>query len=259
MAEPYDAVVLSPHLDDAALSCGGQIARRSDRGERLLVVTAFAADEPGPPYSPLADQLHALFGLASGVVEARRREDAAACELLGAERLHWDLPEAIYRRDGSGAFLYRRLGDLFATLPDEEERVAGELADRLATLPPSRELLVPLGAGAHIDHRLVRRAAECHDARHGGTEPLSYYEELPYAARWRAVGRALGRRRQWAAERIELSPEELKRKIEACTLYVSQIEALFGSPRRLAKRLGSYARKVGGERVWRRLGASPPD
>ncbi|MDX1643137.1 MAG: PIG-L family deacetylase [Thermoanaerobaculia bacterium] len=259
MAELYDAVVLSPHLDDAALSCGGQIARRSDRGERVLVVTVFAADEPEPPHSWLADDLHALFGLASSVIEARRREDRAACEMLGAEAAHWNLPEAIYRRGEDGDFRYRRLGDLFSTPPEEEERLGGEIADRLATLPPCRELLVPLGVGAHVDHRLVRRAAELHDTRRDGTEPLSYYEELPYAARWRAVGRALGRRREWAAERIELSPQDLERKIEACTLYVSQIEALFGSPRRLAKRLGRYARKVGGERVWRRLAPSLPD
>lgn len=42
-----DLVVLSPHYDDAALSCGGEIARRSAEGERVVVVTICAAPPPG--------------------------------------------------------------------------------------------------------------------------------------------------------------------------------------------------------------------
>ena len=47
-----------------------------------------------------------------------------------------------------------------------------------------RVLVATLGAGGHVDHRLVRLAAE---AVHGAG--LLYYEDYPYAAKWRAVRR----------------------------------------------------------------------
>ncbi len=38
LPDGYRHIVLSPHLDDAALSCGGFIARMTAAGERVLVV-----------------------------------------------------------------------------------------------------------------------------------------------------------------------------------------------------------------------------
>ncbi|KAB2956573.1 MAG: PIG-L family deacetylase, partial [Thermoanaerobaculia bacterium] len=52
-----DLLVLSPHLDDAVLSCGGRIADEVARGRDVLVVTVFTADEPAEPPSRLAADL----------------------------------------------------------------------------------------------------------------------------------------------------------------------------------------------------------
>ncbi|RMD73788.1 MAG: PIG-L family deacetylase, partial [Chloroflexi bacterium] len=38
LPDGYRHIVLSPHLDDAALSCGGFIARATALGEPVLVV-----------------------------------------------------------------------------------------------------------------------------------------------------------------------------------------------------------------------------
>jgi LmbE family N-acetylglucosaminyl deacetylase len=81
------AVYLSPHLDDAALSCGGQIAQQTAAGLPVLIVTLMAGDPPARPLSPFAQQLHTRWQLhdAPTAVAARRAEDTAACRHLAAE------------------------------------------------------------------------------------------------------------------------------------------------------------------------------
>ncbi|MFQ5421191.1 MAG: PIG-L family deacetylase, partial [Anaerolineae bacterium] len=68
----YDAIYLSPHLDDAALSCGGQIFTRTSAGESVLVVTVMAGDAPPGLSSPIVEELHGRWQLPEGTVARRR-------------------------------------------------------------------------------------------------------------------------------------------------------------------------------------------
>lgn len=244
----YDAVYLSPHLDDVALSCGGHIHDLRTVGKSVLVVTVGCGEPDGEP-SALAAKLHRAWGLEgtgpAGAVARRRAEDLAACSVLGADALHWDLPEAIYRRHpATGEPLYRELGDLFAPLLPADRPSVLSLAERLADLPAHRELYVPLAVGGHVDHYIARRASE---QRFGSN--LIYYEEYPYGRRRRDV-RRLTRTVGWRCEAVPVSPAGLEAKVRAVGEYRSQIPTLFGGPRRMRWKLRRYARKMGGERVW---------
>lgn len=246
----FDAVFLSPHLDDAVLSCGGQIHDLQAAGKSVLVVTVGAGDEPAGELPPVAAGLHRAWdlgrsGSGDGVVARRREEDREACEILGAKALQWDLPEAIYRRDPhTGEPLYRKLGDLFGPLPPADRPQVLRVAERLADLPEHRELYVPLAVGGHVDHHVARRAAE---QRFGSN--LIYYEEYPYARRRRDV-RRLTRTVGWKSEVVPVSPEGLDAKIRAVGAYRSQTRSLFGGRLRMRWKLRRYTRSVGGERVW---------
>lgn len=247
----YDAVFLSPHLDDVVLSCGGQIHDLQAAGKSVLVVTVGAGDEPEGELSPLAAKLHRAWGLerpgpgGEGVVARRRAEDLAACEILGADALHWDLSEAIYRRDPrTGEPLYRELSDLFRPLPPADRPQILRVAERLADLPEHRELYAPLAVGGHVDHHVARRAAE---QRFGSN--LIYYEEYPYARRRRDV-RRLTRTVGWKSEVVPVSPEGLDAKVRAVAAYRSQVRPLFGGRLRLRWTIRRSARSAGGERVW---------
>ncbi len=79
-----DVVVLSPHLDDAALSLGATIAHWSAAGARVRVLTVYANDPDRP--AP-AGRWDAICGFASSdeAARARREEDRRACAILGAE------------------------------------------------------------------------------------------------------------------------------------------------------------------------------
>jgi LmbE family N-acetylglucosaminyl deacetylase len=76
-------VVVSPHFDDAAMGAGLMLLRHAGRSA-TSVVTVFAGWPPAYPDPP--SPWDALGGFEAGddVVAARRLEDAAAMEVLGA-------------------------------------------------------------------------------------------------------------------------------------------------------------------------------
>lgn len=251
-ADSLALIVLSPHLDDAALSCGGTIFRTARAGGRVRVVTAFAGDEPPEPPSQLVRDLLRWWRLPAGEAMAtRRHEDGEALAALGAELEHWALPEAPYRLEAAGGPpRYGTLEALFAEvdLGSREAELLADLAARLRRLPAAARVLVPLGVGGHVDHRLLRLAAES-----ALPAPLEYYEEYPYAQwRWSAVARLTRPRRAWTAESEALDGDALTARCRAVACYRSQIAGLFGSVERLERRLRRYVRRVGGERTWRR-------
>lgn len=245
-----DLLVLSPHLDDGALSCGGRIAQAARRGERVAIVTAFAAPEPEEPLSELARMLHRGWGLPPGeVIATRRREDRDACRVLCAEPLHLELPEAPYRRHPrSGAALYATPEALFRTAAEGDEGAPVALERALRGMPPARRVAAPLGVGGHVDHRLVRAAAEsCFDAA------LEYYEDFPYVAQtWRGLARALGRRRSWLSAVVALTQADVAARCEAIACFRSQLGPLFGTAARMERAVRRRVARVGGERTWRR-------
>jgi len=250
----FDLVVLSPHLDDGILSCGGRMARLAEEGGSALLVTLFAGDDPVEPPGELAAALRRVWNLpAGGVVAARRAEDRAAAAALGATAEHWPFPEALYRTGADGAPLYPDLAALYGEASAAEAGRIAELAARIGALPPAALLLAPLGVGGHVDHRLVRAAAEA------SGRPVAFYEEFPYSEwKWFAVRRALGGRSGWRPEELPLAARHLERKQEAILAYASQVPALFRSAGRLGRQLRRQARRAGGERIWRRRPGRPP-
>lgn len=143
------ALFLSPHLDDAALSCPAAI-----RGAPSHVATIFT--EGDASYA------------------GRRAEDARALALLGVEPIHLGLRDAPFRHPHFSSFtalLLERRAD-----PEALEQAKRAIAELLARLQPER-VYAPLGVGGHVDHRLVHDAARAVVPR----EQLTFYEDRPYA------------------------------------------------------------------------------
>ncbi len=158
-------VVVSPHLDDAVLSVPALVRSRAASGERVVVLTVFSDGDAG--------------------FAVRRDEDCAALALLGAEPLHLGLADAPYRRALPRTFRGLVLTELVEGDPDAVA-VARVLVDCLAALAPDL-LLLPLGVGEHVDHRVVHAA---HTHLHGS---IGFYEDRPYALVRHAVLARLAR------------------------------------------------------------------
>jgi LmbE family N-acetylglucosaminyl deacetylase len=99
-------IFLSPHYDDAALSCGGIIWEEVRRGAQVSIWTVCAAPPPPGVLSPFAEELHARWKTGPQATDQRRLEDIASCAHLGAAYLHLNLTDCIYRRGPNGEFLY---------------------------------------------------------------------------------------------------------------------------------------------------------
>jgi LmbE family N-acetylglucosaminyl deacetylase len=247
--EAYDAVYLSPHLDDAVLSCGGQICQRSWAGEKVLIVTVTAGDPPSTTLSRFADQLHDRWHLALEAVSARRIEDAAACDLLGADYVHWDLADCIYRQHpDTEEFLYASEEAIFGPIHPAEIDLVAVLSSRISALPTHQQLIVPLAVGHHVDHQLTRKAAE-----RQMPVGLKYYEDYPYAQLPGAVKAVFEVGDAWKRIVIPLTDLALDKKVAAIAAYQSQLSTFFQSRADLKQRVLNYAQQVGGERLWRRV------
>lgn len=157
--------VVSPHLDDAVLSCALLLTAHPGSS----VTTVFAGGPPVVDPLPPWDRASHRFKNGDDVMGTRRREDSNATELLHATSEHLEYWDSQYR---SATYGYSGPG------PDT---LAGHIADdlsRLARQRPASAWLFPLGLG-HGDHRLAAEAGLLFFTRQ--SDAIYVYEELPYA------------------------------------------------------------------------------
>jgi len=175
-------IYLSPHLDDAVLSAGGLIHEQTQAGIPVEIWTFMCGVPPEGETSPLAQLLHQLWGFSSAeeVVRKRRAEDKNAAAIIGATTVHFDFLDCIYRRGGeNGEWLY---SEIFvpphAADADLPSQIAGAISARLNSPSQRSErddvLVCQLSVGSHVDHVIVRLAAELLG------RPLIYDIDIPY-------------------------------------------------------------------------------
>jgi LmbE family N-acetylglucosaminyl deacetylase len=201
------ALALSPHLDDAAFSCGGTLARLAQEGWTVTLCTIFTRSVPSPSGFALACQTDKGLSPDVDYMALRRAEDAAACAALGAEPLWLDWPEAPHRG-------YHDATALFG--PPHPDDAAQEL-----TLPdlPADLVLAPQAIGGHVDHVLLVQALR-HEKR-----PILWWTDFPYATR-------TDTKQPFSAAMAEL-PEchvrgDSEARLAACAAYRTQLEFQFG-------------------------------
>lgn len=243
----YNTIYLSPHFDDAVLSCGGQIIRRSLAGEQNLIVTIMGGDPGDAPISDFARTLHDRWQLDTDIVRARKIEDKQACFTVGATFQHWPIMDCIYRlNQENGSLLYTSEEAIFGEIHPHEMDLIDRLATRLTKLPSHNRVIIPLSIGHHVDHQLTRAAAELAF----GSMNLTYYEDYPYSMNEAAFSRLIEPIDDWKSLVTELSEQDLATKIKAIVCYRSQIGTLFGSISEMARQVKEYSQSVGGERFW---------
>lgn len=172
-------IILSPHLDDGALSCGGLIAALSPHFP-VEVWTIFGGAPWRGPYSGIAHWLHGVSGGATGsrLARIRRKEDRVACGMLGVRWKHFRWHDAAYRRCRDKKFLYQ--SSCQDSWENDDKPMVRELIKTMHKhLRVEDRVLVPLAIGRHVDHIIVRHVAE--QTNHPG---LIYYPDIPYKQRF---------------------------------------------------------------------------
>lgn len=236
-------IYLSPHLDDAVLSCGGLIASQVAAGAAVTVLTVFAGDPAPAPLSDFAEALHRLWGAGANPVGDRRTEDHLACGRLGASVVHLPFPDAIYRVGPGNQARYDSEEAIFGPIHAGDEGMVEEIRAHLARVCPVEAVVhSPLGVGGHVDHRLTRLAAESLG------RPLWYYRDFPYAARGGALPQGLGV--PPGRERLlPLSLEQIDSWVAAISEYRSQVPTFWPDEYALYEDVRRFHDQAGGLRV----------
>ena len=179
---------LSPHLDDAVLSCPAYVQQLVKEGSEVRIATVFTESD----------------GSAESLYRTRRAEDRKAARGLGAKVTHLGFPDAPFRspryRDFCG-IVFGRAREYLAT-----RRVVAREIEQLIRRWRPLCVVAPLAVGNHVDHRLVRDAALM--AANPGE--LLFYEDRPYAFIREQVQHVLG-------QNLALRPPKFWRRYFAAT------------------------------------------
>lgn len=171
-------LVLSPHLDDAVLSCSEHMREWRQSGSTVTVRTVFSSFR-SPCLSPDARQCITELGFTTAVQyeRKRRKEDVTALNALGIRsRVYDGLTDGGFRCH-EGNPTYGSFDNLFrGPIAPADLHLVADVSVRLRQSPVPDLAVVPLALGNHIDHRLVRMAAEAvYPASH-----IVYYADAPY-------------------------------------------------------------------------------
>jgi LmbE family N-acetylglucosaminyl deacetylase len=219
-------VVLSPHPDDAVLSCWSVL----ERGGQVSVVTVFSGlpDEEAP--SSAGDRLAGVVH-ARAAMTARIEEDREALAAVVRTLVQMPFVDAAYR-----------VGEL---------RQVDLVWAIGSALVPGDRIFAPAGLGGHPDHLALRRAAL--ELRDQGF-PATLYADFPYAAAfgwpgwvtdespqpelhvdhwWESQGAEAGVSFDAPGARVvRLGPAAHAAKVEALRTYRTQFPLLEGGPQR---------------------------
>lgn len=156
-------LMLSPHADDIAYSIGGIVASLSKRAD-LRLITIFG-------YSGWALPQALCKKSADAISAEREREDRAYC----ARR--WVDYDLLLCPD-SFVMGYDNATELsIAAIEDQRTEGVVNLIRNVVAYRLPEVVFAPCGLGGHVDHQIVRMAADALDY----VEVL-YYEDVPYSS-----------------------------------------------------------------------------
>ena len=250
LAAGTTVMILSPHLDDAVLSCAALMMDAHRRDAEVVVLTVFNG-RPALPISEAATRFHSRCGHTDhNAMDEREKEDNRALEVVRARTERLQLPEALYRKHPDGAHMYQGDSAIFVSdipaFDDAFRDVIDRIAEQIEAVQPDM-VLAPAGIGGHVDHLLVSAAAEQLNCT------VFHYEDVPYVIYercrdWRGVSAAR------TAHLHYCSDEAWQAKNSAIECYTSQHSVLWYSPGTWREDLDAYAVTAGdgqrAERLW---------
>jgi LmbE family N-acetylglucosaminyl deacetylase len=236
-------IYISPHFDDAVLSCAGLIWEQARQGQQVEIWTIFGGEPPVGPLSNLALAIHTLWKSGDGMetIALRKQEDEAAAACVGADIVHFGFQDCIYRRSPRGEHLYPET--VFTSAHPGDSRLPGNIARALKSeLLPEDVLVVPLALGSHIDHILARQALE----KLG--RPLWYYADIPYLLNYPdTLAPAVA---ELAPTFHPVSSAGIDAWWDGIAAYKSQIDSLYRGEGTLEQAVRRYAADQNGIQLW---------
>lgn len=236
-------IYLSPHFDDAVLSCGGLIWEQTHSGITVEIWTVCAGNPPPGPTSDYAAGMHKVWNTNSAqeTVELRRTEDRNAGRRVGALVQHLSIADGIYRRTETGTLVYPT--SVFSEPNPRDAKLSDNIAEQLLERLTQYDTLVcPLSLGGHVDHRITRMAAE------KLKRPLWYYADIPYLLRYpETLAPTVS---GMSSKNFFISNKGLSAWQDSIAAHASQISSLFADEQDMRQKIKEYLQSNGGLPLW---------
>jgi LmbE family N-acetylglucosaminyl deacetylase len=231
-------LLLSPHADDIAYSIGGTVALVSQCVE-FHMLTIFGRSKWALQNVEYGQSIDILSNL-------RAEEDRMYCKRRGIQYA------ALSFLDSAGMG-YSEINELrFGALEDSRTRAVADLLVKQVSILAPDMVITPAGVGGHVDHCIVRCAAErLRDVK------ILYYEDVPYGAlqNLQTLEEQLCLQGLEPAVVVDIG-SVLSVKCEDMWSYCSQtrasdVEQMLNHARRIGPGVDRYA-----ERLWHQVGNS---
>lgn len=196
--------VLSPHLDDAVLSCADYCLSKQRDGWTIHVISIFSKMDNN-----------------SFLEKRRKKEDKSAMNMLNFSFQYLDLYEAMYR-SSIGKQLYPKQSYLNETIHEKDKVILQVLNKKLTNLDSEQTLMVPIGLGGHVDHILTRTSVETNFP----SKQLIYYLDQPYALHLKNWRKSYAQVLRTLPAKVSFFTQS-KQKNQALSCYKSQLKSLF--------------------------------
>lgn len=201
-------VFISPHLDDAVLSCGGDIAFLVGEKQKILVITVFSDFGKGPVSLSARRYMWHCGALTIKQFQTKRiSEDRLALKTIGANYLHLGFTDAYFRR------FYPNHRELFSgKVYPADKKLVGLIEQKLFSLIKRGDVLYgPMGIGGHVDHVIVNQIVKSFPAG-----KKLFWLDQPYAADQGVNPQ------KYKMRKVPLGEEDIQRKKRAIMGYSSQ-------------------------------------
>ncbi len=187
---------VSPHLDDAALSCGGLLCHLADKTD-VTVVSVFTKVTQSP-YTLSARQFlkQCKNPDAENLFEERKKEDVEALNSIGVKTTHLGFVDASWRKKEGLHGLRKAIADVFpefghvyptyrwnvisGVISKYDNSLMDSIKKSLESLISSHQKFVvfcPLGIGNHVDHVVVNKC--CQEV----FDDIIYWSDFPYSTK----------------------------------------------------------------------------
>ena len=240
-------IFISPHLDDAILSCGGIIHSLKSSGHIVEIWTIFAGLPDNMLYTDFAKSLHKRWKLdGQNPIISRLEEDKNACKILGAKSKYFNFFDCIYRLNENGHPLVTKEEDLFQDVTGNQLLLVKEIAKSIyKKLPENAILISPLAIGNHVDHQIVKMGLTSHIY-----PKFSFYADYPYVVKESSSFDPTSII-DLQEENIFLMDSDLEKWKFAVSAYKSQISTFWNGNIEMFQKIDDYASLGGGRKLWK--------
>ena len=222
----FRCIVISPHDDDAILSCGGLLTQLAGNTDCLIVNVFTKAHTE--PYT-LSTKTFLKYSNSNDAVELykeRVKEDKKVLAQLSLKSIDLGLEEALFRRKKQKTLLGKLLPEFDHIYPTYrwhilkgiafDDYAIATLKEKLQQFDDKKTLVfAPFGIGNHVDHRIVRKVCE------ELFDNLLLYSDFPYNVRLNTYGNT---KKNGKVYRVK---PDMEKKTNLIKGYKTQFQGLF--------------------------------